>query len=66
MQALGIAGVGEAPGVAARGGGGGAGRRHDVGDRDEATLGEQISDDFGALTFAHGPPPFPRLTSDYG
>ena len=53
-------GLGEARRVAARRGGGNAGRRHDVGDRQEAALGEQVSDDFGALTLAHGPLPFPR------
>ena len=61
VHALGEAGFGEASGVAARRGGGGAGRGHDVGDREEAPLGQQISDDFGALTLAHGPLAFPRL-----
>ena len=64
MEPLGIAGVGKASGVPASGCGRSAGRRHDVGDRHVAALGEQISDDFGALTLAHGPLPFPRLTSD--
>ena len=60
VQALGEAGVGETRRVAPRRGGGDTGHGHDVGDREKASLGKQISDDFSALSLAHGPSPFPR------
>ena len=56
MHAIGDSRLGEASGVAPRRGGGHAGRGHDVSDREEASLGEQISDGFSALSLAHKPP----------
>ena len=59
MQALGIAGAGETPRIAPGGGGGNAGCGHDIRDRQEAPLGQQVPHDFSALSLAHGPSPFP-------
>ena len=55
VDALGEARVRQAPRVAARGSGGDAGRRHQVGDRQKPARGKQIADDLGALSLAHGP-----------
>ena len=59
MHTGGEAGLGKAVRVASRGGDREASRRHDVGDRQKAAIGEQVLQNFGALVFAHGSLPFP-------